>query len=63
MPFYGCVVWDPHLVKHKEQLEKFQLLPRIASKKWSESANTLNSHFNLPSPFFEKKLPQVIVFV
>ena len=47
---YGCVVWDPHLVKHKQQLEKVQLFAtRIASKQWSESANTLNSHFNLPS--------------
>ena len=36
---YGCVVymWDPHLVKHKQQLEKVQVFAaRIASKQWSE---------------------------
>ena len=44
---YGFVVWDPHFVKHKQQLGKVQLFAtRIASKQWSGSANTLNSHFN-----------------
>ena len=37
-------------MKHKQQLEKVQLSAiRIASKQWSESADILNSHFNLPS--------------
>ena len=47
---YGCIVWDPHLVKHKQQLERIQLFAtRIASKQWTESADSLNSHFCLPS--------------
>ena len=47
---FPLLVWDPHLVKLEQQLEKVQLFAtRIASKQWSESANTLNSHFNLPS--------------
>ena len=38
------------MVNLEQQLEKVQLFAtRIASKQWSESANTLNSHFNLPS--------------
>ena len=46
---YGCIVWDPHLFKHKQQLERIQLFAtRIASKQWTESADTLNSHFCLP---------------
>ena len=45
---YGCVVWDPHLSKHK-QLEKVQVFAtRMAAKQWNESAETLNRHFNLP---------------
>ena len=35
-------------MKHKQQLEKL-FATRIASKQWSESANTLNRYFNLPS--------------
>ena len=36
---YGCVLWDPHLSKHKQQLEKVQLFAtRMASKQWNESA-------------------------
>ena len=47
---YGCIVWDPHLFKHKQQLERIQLFAtRIASKQWSESADTLSSHFCIPS--------------
>ena len=47
---YGCIVWDPFLVRHKQRLERVQLFAtRIASKQWSESADILNSHFNLPS--------------
>ena len=46
---YGCIVWDPHLSKHKQQLEKVQLFAtRMATKQWSESAEALNRHFDLP---------------
>ena len=46
---YGCILWDPHLSKHKQQLENVQLFStRMASKQWNESAETLNGHFNLP---------------
>jgi len=46
---YACVLWDPLLSKHKQQLEKVQLFAtRMASKQWNESAETLNGHFNLP---------------
>ena len=47
---YGCVVWDPHLIKHKSLLENVQLFAtRIASKQWNQSSEYLNSHFNIPS--------------
>ena len=46
---YGCILWDPHLSKHEQQLENVQLFAtRMASKQWNESAETLNGHFNLP---------------
>ena len=36
---YGCVLWDPHLSKHKQQLEKVQLFAtRMASRQWNGSA-------------------------
>ena len=36
---YGCVLWDPHLSKHKQQLEKVQhFATRMASRQWNESA-------------------------
>ena len=38
---YGCILWDPHLSKHKQQLEKMQLFAtRMVSKQWNESAET-----------------------
>ena len=48
-------MWDPHLF-NKQQLERIQLFAtRIATKQWSESADTLSSHFCLPSSLFLRR--------
>ena len=47
---YSCIVWDPHLNKHKLTLGKIQLFAtHMASKKWHSQSETFNAQFNLSS--------------
>ena len=46
---YAVPVWDPHLIKHTESLEKVQKFAlKVCTKSWDSSYNCLLSQIDLP---------------